>query len=559
MNTILTFLQDMPDVAFTTLALSLASAIGLVIGGWNIRGVGLGIGGVLFAGIFVGHLTSGMGVEFDAATIGFVREFGLILFVFTIGIQVGPGFFASLQKTGLQLNLIAMSIVVLGVLVTVALRYLTDVPMPALVGLMSGAVTNTPGLGAASQMLAETGADAASINQSSLGYAIAYPFGIVGILLSMMLVRFFARVDIGSEERDFDQGRKAGAPELPALNVVVRNIGAIGVRLAEIPGLVDEGVVASRLRRGEMLQHPTRETTLAEGDVLHLVGPSDKLAEMVKRLGEVVEQALTTTRGTKLAWQRVALTNKKVLGRRIRDLSLDEWDVAISRVSRAGTQLPAEGSLALQFGDILTVVGEAGHVKAASKHFGGQQSRLDKVQFAAVFLGILLGVLVGSIPIAIPGLPAPLKLGLAGGPLVVAILLARLGHFGPFVWFMPPVANHALRELGIILFLAAVGLKAGGHFVEALVHGNGFVWMGYAVFITLLPLVIVGFVARLVFGVNFLSLSGVLAGSMTDPPALAFANAMSESSAQSIAYATVYPLVMIMRILSPQLLILLFG
>ncbi|PLX37321.1 MAG: putative transporter [Hyphomicrobiales bacterium] len=546
----------MPDVALATVALSIAGALGLVLGGWHYRGVGLGIGGVLFAGIFVGHIASAFGISFDPATIEFVREFGLIIFVFTIGVQVGPGFFASLQKSGLQLNLLAASIVVLGVLVTVVLNFVTDIPLPALVGLMSGAVTNTPGLGAATQVLKDVGANANSLALPSLGYAVAYPFGIIGILLTMLLVRFVLRIRIDEEELEYDRLRKRGAAELPAINVAVKNPNVVGLKLGEVPDLYDKGVVASRMRKGSELIHPSRSTPVDMGDVLHLVGPADQLRNMVIILGEEVDVALTTTRGTDMAWERVAVTETKALGKRIRDFGLEGHGVTISRVSRAGTQLSADGCLPLQFGDILTIVGAASDLKAVRGMFGGQQRRLDEVQFSAVFVGIVLGVLAGSIPILLPGLPAPLKLGLAGGPLVVAILLARLGHFGPFVWFMPPVANHALRELGIVLFLAAVGLKAGDKFVETLLNGDGFVWMGYAVLITLVPLLVVGFVGRLIFKVNYLSLSGVLAGSMTDPPALAFANAMSPAAAQSIAYATVYPLVMCLRILAPQILVL---
>ncbi len=547
----------MPDVALASVALCLAGALGLVIGGWNYRGVGLGIGGVLFAGILVGHFASAADLTFDPATIEFVREFGLIIFVFTIGVQVGPGFFATLQKSGLQLNIMAASIVCLGVLVTVALYFATDIPLPALVGLMSGAVTNTPGLGAATQVLKDIGANEIALEQPSLGYAVAYPFGIIGILVAMLLVRFVLRINVSREEEDFDRSRKEGDAELPAVNVRVTNANLQGLTLAEVPELFDHGVVASRMRKENELIHPSRQTRVEVGDILHIVGPEEKLKEMVIILGEKVDVALTTTRGTSLMWERIAVTETKALGRQIRDFGLEGHGVTISRVMRAGTQLPAQGSLALQFGDILTVVGAVNDVKAVKGMFGDQRRHLETVQFSAVFFGIVLGVIVGSIPLAIPGLPAPLKLGLAGGPLVVAILLSRLGHLGPFVWFMPPVANHALRELGIVLFLAAVGLKAGDRFFETLFEGDGFIWMAYAVLITLIPLIIVGFTARLVFRANYLSLCGVLSGSMTDPPALAFANAMSPSSAQSIAYATVYPLVMCLRILAPQLLVLL--
>ncbi|WP_444462450.1 putative transporter [Rhodobacter capsulatus] len=555
---VLDFLNTISPVGLATAALALSGALGLLLGGLNWRGIGLGIGGVLFAGLFVGHWTSVAGLHLAPEMLEFVREFGLIIFVFTIGIQVGPGFFASLQKAGLQFNLIAASIVILGVATTVALHFLADIPVPALVGLMSGAVTNTPGLGAATQVLKDSGIPSEVISEASLGYAVAYPFGIIGILLTMIAVRQVLAIRIEREEAEFEATRaKGGSKELPALNVVVRNPNLEGLELGEVPDLYDQGVVVSRLKRGEVLMHPLRSMALHMGDVLHLVGPADKLHAMVLILGEEVDVSLTSTKGTQLSWQRVAVTAQKALGKHIRDLGLEERSVSISRVTRAGTQLPVEPDLSLQFGDILTVVGAPADIEAVKPLFGDQVKSLDLVQFSGVFFGILLGVILGSIPIAFPGLPAPLKLGLAGGPLVVAILLSRVGFLGPFVFFMPPVANHALRELGIVLFLSAVGLKAGGQFVQTLINGPGLEWMLYGMVITLVPLMIVGFIARALYRVNYLSLSGVLAGSMTDPPALAFANGMSNSAAASVGYASVYPLVMCMRILAPQIIVLL--
>lgn len=553
----LTFLHGLPDVALAVIALALAGALGLLIGAVEVRRVGLGIGGVLFAGIAVGHAAAAAGLEFDHATLEFIREFGLILFVFTIGIQVGPGFFATLQSAGLRFNLLAAAVVGLGVLVTVLLHFATDVPLPALVGLMSGAVTNTPGLGAATQVLKDAGAPPEAMALPGLGYAVAYPFGILGILLTMILVRVLLRVQVPDEIAAYDAAQARRRPVLPAMNVVVRNPNLEGLPLGEVPDLFDRGVVASRMMKGGELLHPTRTTPVACGDILHLVGPAEQLHAMQLILGEPTEVSLTT-RGTRLAWERVVVTEKRALGRRIRSLDLEErHGVTLSRVSRAGTELPANGELALQFGDIVTLVGARPDLEAVKALLGNRIGALETVQFSAVFVGIVLGVILGSLPVAIPGLPAPLKLGLAGGPLVVAILLARIGHFGPFVWFMPPVANHALRELGIVLFLAAVGILAGSRFLDTLIHGDGLIWMAYGVLITAVPLMTVGFAARILLKMNYLSLCGVLAGSMTDPPALAFANAMSPSSASAVAYASVYPLVMFLRILVPQLLVLL--
>jgi putative transport protein len=550
------FFFSMSDVALVSVALAIAGSLGLLIGNVHIRGVGLGIGGVLFAGIAVGHVAGLAGIEFNHETMEFVREFGLILFVFTIGIQVGPGFFATLQTSGLRLNLAAASIVLLGVAVTVTMHFVLGIPVPVLVGLMSGAVTNTPGLGAATQVLVDTGATPETMALPGLGYAVAYPFGILGILITMLLLRGVLGISVPREADAFAEARRAGASSLPVMNVIVKNSNIAGLRLSEVPDLFDAGVVASRMMKNGALVIPTRETIADTGDVLHLVGPVEKLRAMQIILGEEVNVALTT-KGTDLRWTRIVVTDTRILGRKLRDLGLTEaHGVSISRINRSGVELTPMADSSLLFGDIITVVGPPEGIEAVRGVLGDQTRRLDEVQFSAVFVGIALGVLFGSIPFMVPGLPAPIKLGLAGGPLVIAILLSRLGHFGPFVWFMPPVANHALRELGIVLFLAVVGIKAGDRFLETLIEGDGLLWMAYGTLITLIPLLVVAFVARLVFRFNYLSLCGVLAGSMTDPPALAFASGMNASPAAPIGYATVYPLVMCMRILAPQIIVL---
>lgn len=554
---ILSLLANLGEVAQATLAVSLAGALGLLLGRVQIRGVGLGIGGVLFAGIALGDLAGRGGLHLNAEMMEFLREFGLILFVFTIGIQVGPGFFASLRKSGLQLNLAAAAIVVLGVLVTLAEHLLFGIEVPVLVGLMSGAVTNTPGLGAAVQALADRGAGAADVGAPPLGYAVAYPFGIVGILLSMLLLRVLARIDIAAEAAAYDHRRRQGGGTLPVLDVVLRNANFDGLPLSEVPGLFNAGIAPSRMRAGGELIVPRPDTVIHCGDTLHLVGPEARLHAMQLVLGERAAEPLST-RGSRLTWARMVVTDKHVSGHRLRSLGLvEKYGVTVSRIMRAGTEIPAQADSTLEFGDIVTVVGPKEAVGQVRGVLGDESRRLDEVDFPGVFIGVALGILLGAVPIALPGLPAPLKLGLAGGPLVAAIVLGRLGSWGPFTWVMPPVANHALREFGIILFLAVVGLKAGGRFLDTLLNGDGLIWMVYAAAITLVPLLVVGFAARFLFKVNYLTLSGVLAGSMTDPPALAFANAQDpDSPAASTAYATVYPLVMGLRIFAPQLLVL---
>ena len=544
------------DIALATIALAVAGALGLAFGAVRVAGVGLGIGGVLFAGLLVGHVSSAAGIVYDADVMEFVREFGLIIFVYTIGVQVGPGFFASLKRSGLRLNLIAVCIVALGVATTVAIHVAAGIEVPALVGVMSGAVTNTPGLGAATQVLKDAGLASDALAQPSLGYAVAYPFGIIGILITMLAIRAVFRIDVAQEAEAFDAAYAASRGPLPSLDVTVTNPNIDGLALADIPGLSDEEVVASRLRRRDELIAPADDVRVARGDALHLVGPAEKLEKMRLILGEEAAAPLTT-KGAAITWARIVVTATRALGKRLRALALMEsHGVRVSRVHRSGAELVARGDTALQFGDILTVVGPRDGIAAARGVLGDQKGRLDEVDFRALFVGIGLGLLLGMIPIYAPGLPAPLKLGLAGGPLVAAILLARLGHFGPLVWFMPPVANHALRELGIILFLAVVGIRAGDRFLATLIEGDGLLWMAHGAVVTLVPLMVMGFAARLLLKLDYLSLCGVLAGSMTDPPALAFANALSPSPAPSLAYATVYPLVMFLRILAPQALVL---
>lgn len=550
-------LPVLSDIAVTLIALAIAGALGLLLGKVKLKGVGLGIGGVLFSGIAVGHFAANWGIEFDYEIMHFVREFGLILFVYTIGIQVGPSFFQSFKSDGLKLNLAALSIVTLGVLTTVFIFFAFGLDVPALVGVMSGAVTNTPGLGAATQVLTELGFTDETLALTGMGYAVAYPFGIVGILLTMLGVRALLRVDLEKEGEAYKRETKSGEGSLPTMDIEVTNPNLDGLKLGDVPDLYDAEVVASRMKKSGELVVPTRDTVVHTGDSLHIVGPAKALKAMKLILGKEADAPLTT-KGTNLTWARLVVTEQKAVGAKLRDLALMEGhDVTISRINRAGVELPPRADSRLAFGDIITIVGLPEDIEAVKMTIGNQRSRLDEVQFEALFVGVALGILLGSIPLVIPGLSAPLKLGLAGGPLVAAILLGRLGSWGPFVWFMPPVANHALREIGIVLFLAVVGITSGGGFIDTLIYGPGLSWMGYGVMITLIPLMTVGLIARIFFKFNYLSLSGVLAGSMTDPPALAFAVSMSPTAAASVAYVSVYPLVMFLRILAPQLIVLL--
>lgn len=544
----------MSEIAITISLLALVAVIGLWIGHWKIRGVGLGIGGVLFGGIIVAHFTNQYGLQLNEHTLHFVQEFGLILFVYTIGIQVGPGFFASLRQSGLELNVLAILIVVIGSFSVFILHKMGNVPLDIALGIYSGAVTNTPSLGAGQQILSELGMPEATATMG-IAYAMAYPFGICGILLAMWLIRLFFRVKIDDEAQRFNKQNGQDKESLHTISVKVTNRNLDGITLVEIPGFDDEEVVCSRLIRGESVIVPKANTEIHLDDILHLVGDNHGLKNMRLVIGDEVNVPVLSP-GGEIRAERVVVTNEKVLGKKIRTLHIHQkYGVVISRLNRTGVELVPSGNTSLQFGDVLHMVGRTDVLDKAISIIGNAQQKLQQVQMLPIFLGIGLGVLLGSIPFYIPGFPVALKLGLAGGPLVVALILARIGSIGKLYWFMPPSANLALREIGIVLFLTVVGLKSGGNFVDTLVNGAGLEWMGYGMFITFVPLMIVGVIARLYAKLNYLSICGLLAGSMTDPPALAFANEIKEDNgAASLSYATVYPLVMFLRIISPQLL-----
>ncbi|ULQ22456.1 putative transporter [Enterobacter hormaechei subsp. xiangfangensis] len=549
----------MSDIALTVSVLALVAVVGLWLGNIKIRGVGFGIGGVLFGGIFVGHFADQLGWVLSADMLHFIQEFGLILFVYTIGIQVGPGFFASLRVSGLRLNLFAFGIVVMGGLVTAILHKLFAIPLPVVLGIFSGAVTNTPALGAGQQILRDLGIPADVVDQMGMSYAMAYPFGICGILLSMWLVRVLFRVNVEQEAKEHESTLTNGHALIKTINIRVENPNLNNMAIQDVPILNSATIICSRLKRDDTLMVPSPDTLIQHGDLLHLVGQPADLNNARLVIGQEVDTSLST-RGTDMRVERVVVTNEKVLGKKIRDLQVKErYDVVISRLNRAGVELVASQDASLQFGDILNLVGRPSSIDAVADMVGNAQQKLQQVQMLPVFIGVGLGVMLGSIPLYVPGFPVALKLGLAGGPLIMALILGRIGSIGKLYWFMPPSANLALRELGIVLFLAVVGLKSGGDFVDTLVNGEGMSWVGYGIFITAIPLITVGLLARMFAKMNYLTLCGMLAGSMTDPPALAFANNLhATSGAAALSYATVYPLVMFLRIITPQLLAVLF-
>ncbi|HAX3880275.1 TPA: putative transporter [Escherichia coli] len=549
----------MSDIALTVSILALVAVVGLFIGNVKFRGIGLGIGGVLFGGIIVGHFVSQAGMTLSSDMLHVIQEFGLILFVYTIGIQVGPGFFASLRVSGLRLNLFVVLIVIIGGLVTAILHKLFDIPLPVVLGIFSGAVTNTPALGAGQQILRDLGTPMEMVDQMGMSYAMAYPFGICGILFTMWMLRVIFRVNVETEAQQHESSRTNGGALIKTINIRVENPNLHDLAIKDVPILNGDKIICSRLKREETLKVPSPDTIIQLGDLLHLVGQPADLHNAQLVIGQEVDTSLST-KGTDLRVERVVVTNENVLGKRIRDLHFKErYDVVISRLNRAGVELVASGDISLQFGDILNLVGRPSAIDAVANVLGNAQQKLQQVQMLPVFIGIGLGVLLGSIPVFVPGFPAALKLGLAGGPLIMALILGRIGSIGKLYWFMPPSANLALRELGIVLFLSVVGLKSGGDFVNTLVNGEGLSWIGYGALITAVPLITVGILARMLAKMNYLTMCGMLAGSMTDPPALAFANNLHPTSgAAALSYATVYPLVMFLRIITPQLLAVLF-
>ena len=547
-------------MAYTVIALAVVAVAGLALGAVRIRGIGLGIAGVLFAGIFFGHL--GLAAPIHEEVLGFVREFGLILFVYTIGMQVGPGFTASLRRNGLPLNLLSAAIVFLGAGLALLLGLIFHIDIGAVAGLFAGATTNTPALGAAAEALKSVpGVDSARAALPGLSYAVAYPFGIIGIITAMILIRRMFSMKPAEEFARFEAEQQRGVEPPKRLNLVVENVNLDGLALRDVPGTDAFGVVVSRIKRAASpeVAPASLDTILHCGDVLLAVGSKKALERFKILVGRVSELDLMKAPGN-VIYERLVVTRNEVLGRTVNELALEQMhDVIVTRIQRAGIEMTAVAGLRLQFGDMLQVVGTRESIEEAAGVLGNSVKDLNATHLVPIFLGIALGLLLGSYPITIGDMPAPVRLGLAGGPLIAAIVLSRIGRIGRVVWYLPATANLFLREFGIVLFLAAVGLKSGAHFVHALVHGGGLTWMLCGAVVTLVPLLIVAAIGRIFLKLNYVNLCGLLAGSMTDPPALAFANTAIGSDAPSVAYAAVYPLTMLLRIVVAQLIVLLFS
>ena len=541
------------SVASAVLILSLVAASGLALGSVPLGGISLGIGGVLFAGLAFGYL----GFQVDPHILHFVKEFGLILFIFTMGMQVGPGFFSSLRRQGLKLNALAAAIVLMGVLLTLGVVIITGMPMETAVGLYAGATTNTPALGAAQEALLTVTPNPAA-QPPGVSYAVAYPFAIVGIIFSMLLLRKLFHIDPVAEGNALSEKLQGNQEKLGRRNLRVDNPNLEGLTIQQIPGIEALGVVISRIQpaSGHEVCTAHADSILHRNDVLLAVGPAGKLAQLQVVVGSESEIDLLQAPGP-VTHRQLVVTRDEVLGKPLQALDFPQrYDVEVTRVTRAGVEMTARPDLELQFGDLLQAVGTETGLQQVATVVGNEAKELNHTRFVGVFVGIAFGILLGSWPINFQAMPAPVKLGLAGGPLLAAIIFSNLGRLGSIVFYMPNNANIAFRELGISLFLACVGLSSGKQFVDVLLHGDGLYWIVYAGIINLVPLLVVGIAARVVLQANYAALCGLLAGSMTDPPALAFSRAMTGSDASSVVYAAVYPLTIFLRVVSAQLLVL---
>ena len=533
--------------------LCLTAFIGVAIGKFELKGVKLGIAGVLFVGLALAHLKAQSGSSpLNAETLHFIKEFGLILFIYAIGIDVGPRFINSFRNDGFTMNMLALSIILLGFFIAVGLYFFTDAGSAVITGTMCGAVTNTPGLGAAQQALS---GNKEAIEQAGMAYAVAYPFGVLGIILTMILVRQIFRIKIKSEEEDYNnQLGISSKQKLESVEITVTNPNLFGKNIAEIMELFDEELAISRIQRGESFVLAGEDEILQKGDIIYGVSSIEYIKHLQLKIGEVEIGSKKEVSGA-LAMFNVLVTNRKLAGKTIEQIGIyRRYEANITRIFRAGMEILPTKTTTVELGDTVRIVGKRALLPEIQKEIGNSVTELARPNTIPIFLGIFLGVVLGSIPIFIPGLPAPAKLGLAGGPLIVALILGHKGRVGKLDFYMTPGANTMLRELGIILFLACVGLSSGTNFVKTISNG-GYIWMVYGAAITFIPIMVVSIIARLM-KFNYLKICGIISGAMTDPPALEYANSLAPVQAQSTAYATVYPLTMFMRILLAQVLIL---
>ncbi|MDY3788525.1 putative transporter [Bacteroides fluxus] len=540
-------------VAHSVLILSLVIAFGIMLGKIKVAGISLGVTWILFVGIVFGHFN----LNLDEHLLHFLKEFGLILFVYSIGLQVGPGFFSAFKKGGLTLNVLAMLVIFISVLITVILHFTTGIPITTMVGILSGAVTNTPGLGAAQQANSDfNGVDAPEI---ALGYAVAYPLGVIGCILALLALRYLLRINTKQEENEAERGL-GHLQELTVrpVSVEIRNEAVNGKMIKDVKPLLNRAFVISRMRhKGSAESELANADTVlhVEDQILFIANPIDVeaiIAFFGKKIAVEWEQV-----DKNLISRRILITKPELNGKSLAQLKIrNNFGASITRVNRSGVDLVAAPHLQLQMGDRVTVVGSELAVGHAEKVLGNSLKRLNHPNLIPIFLGIALGCILGSLPFAFPGIPQPVKLGLAGGPLIVSILISRFGPQYKLITYTTMSANLMIREIGISLFLACVGLGAGKGFVDTIIYEGGYVWIAYGAIITVVPILLGGLVGRYVWKLNYYTLIGVLSGTNTNPPALAYSSDLTSCDAPAVGYATVYPLAMFLRVLTAQLLIL---
>ncbi|MBP5348109.1 MAG: putative transporter [Bacteroidaceae bacterium] len=557
MDWIKSLLFDTDSIAHLLLLYSFVIAVGVTLGKVKFGGISFGVAFVLFTGIVVAHF----GFTGNLKTISFIQDFGLILFVYSLGLQVGPSFFTSFRKGGMRMNRLAVYLVLLNLVVAIGVYFLmfdrsNPDSFPMLVGVLSGAVTNTPGLGAAEEALRQMGNTGVEI---ASGYACAYPLAVVGVIMIPMIVKLICRIKDKEENEQLANLEQADTSQKPCRQYIeMQNDRLAGKTVIELRRLVNREFICSRLMHNGQVVTPHRDTVVNLGDQLCVVSSEDDAEAISTILGSLVEVEWDNAKGSEpLVSRRIVVTKDKLNGKTLGELHLGSiYDVTITRVVRSGTELFASASLILQVGDRLTVVGKESSVAAVAQRVGNEMKRLDVPNMATLFIGIMVGVLFGSIPFSIPGIPTPMKLGLAGGPLIIAILISRFGYKLGLVTYTKASANMMLREVGIALFLASVGIKSGASFFETVTSGDGLIYMLGGLLITIIPVFIVALIARKRYKMNYFSIIGLVAGASTNPPALAFANSQTEHDAPAVAYSTVYPLTMFLRILTAQLMVL---
>lgn len=539
-------------VAHSIMMMAVVIAIGVALGKIRIKGVSLGITWILFAGIAFAHF----GMRVDGDTLHIFKEFGLILFVYSIGMQVGPGFFSSFKKGGITLNMLATGVVLLGCLVTYVIHLITDIPIATMVGIMSGAVTNTPGLGAAQQASMDiTGVDNPEI---ATGYAVAYPLAVVGIILTIVALRYIFKISIAKEEEAAMVADGTQESVATQLSLKVTNPSINGMKVGDIHDLIQRNYVISRIRSADgSVKMVTADTVLHTGDDILVITSQTAVPAITAFIGKEMDVEWKQL-NTELISRRILVTKPELNGKDLAQLRLRSFGVSITRVNRAGIDLVATPALQLQLGDRVMVVGTQSAIDEVEKKLGNSLKMLNHPNLFTIFIGITLGVILGSIPFVFPGIPQPVKLGLAGGPLLIAIIISRFGPKYKMVTYTTMSANLMLREIGIAIFLACVGLGAGETFVDTIVNG-GYKWVGYGILITLIPIFIIGIIGRKVYKLNYFTLSGLISGAMTDPPALAYSNEVAGNDIPAVGYATVYPLTMFLRVLCAQLMILMLA